>query len=270
MLYVVTVHHASPRWIEIQTRHIRRHIGVPHEIWTSLEKIDPSYGTHFDTVLELQAPHAPKLNAITTEICEVAEDGDLMMFLDGDSFPIADPMPLVQESLAKAPLVAVRRAENGDEPQPHPCFTVTSVGTWKTLRGDWTAGYTWPGVHGRPNSDVGGNLLRKLELAGMPWVQVLRSNKRNPDPLYLAIYGDIVYHHGAGLTGGLSPAHRALAPKAAPLPGNPVGDVAVRWKNRRRWNRWERDAERSIARKSQQYFERIRDDPEDRWLAELM
>lgn len=270
MLYVVTVHHASPRWIEIQTRHIRRHIGVPHEIWTSLEKIDPSYGSHFDTVLELQAPHAPKLNAIVTEILEVADDGDLMMFLDGDSFPIADPMPLVQESLANAPLVAVRRAENGDEPQPHPCFTVMSVGTWKTVRGDWTAGYTWPGVHGRPNSDVGGNLLRKLELAGMPWVQVLRSNKHNPDPLYLAIYGDIVYHHGAGLTGGLSPAHRALAPKPAPLPGNPVGDAAVRLKNRRRWSRWERAAEQSIARKSQQYFERIRDDPEDRWLSELM
>ncbi len=269
MLYVVTVHHASPRWIEIQTSHIRRHIGVPHQIWTSLEKIDPSYGRNFDTVLELKAPHAPKLNAIVTEICEVAEDGDLMMFLDGDSFPIADPMPLVQESLAQAPLVAVRRAENGNEPQPHPCFTVTSVGTWKELRGDWTAGYTWPGVHGRPNSDVGGNLLRKLELAGMPWVQVLRSNKHNPDPLYLAIYGDIVYHHGAGLTGGLSPAHRALGPKREPLPGNPVGDAAVRLRNRLRWNRWERGVDRSIARKSQEYYERIRAGGDD-WLAELM
>jgi hypothetical protein len=269
MLYVVTVHHASPRWIEIQTSHIRRHIGVPHEIWTSLERIDPSYGSYFDTVLELQAPHAPKLNAIVTEICEVAEDGDLLMFLDGDSFPIADPMPLVQEALTQAPLVAVRRAENGNEPQPHPCFTVTSVGTWKKLRGDWTSGYTWPGVHGRPNSDVGGNLLRKLELAGMPWVQVLRSNRHNPDPLYLAIYGDIVYHHGAGLTGGLSPAHRALAPKPAPLPGNPVGAAAARLINRLRWNRWERGVERSIARKSQEFYERIRAG-DDRWLAELM
>src|SRR6185437_11561822 len=128
MLYVVTVHHASPRWIEIQTRHVRKNIGVPHQIWASLEGIDPSYGKHFDTVLELKGPHAPKLNAIATEICEVADDGDLMMFLDGDSFPIADPMPLTEQGLSQAPLVAVRRAENGNEPQPHPCFTVTSVG----------------------------------------------------------------------------------------------------------------------------------------------
>ena len=269
MLYVVTVHHASPRWIEIQTSHIRRNIGVPHQIWTSLEKIDPAYGSHFDKVLELKALHAGKLNAIATEICAVAEDGDLMMFLDGDSFPIADPMPLIEEGLAKAPLLAVRRAENGDEPQPHPCFCVTSVGTWEALRGDWTAGYTWPGVAGRPNSDVGGNLLRKLELAGMPWVEVLRSNRHNPDPLYLAIYGDVVYHHGAGLTGGLSPAHRALAPKPAPLPGNPVGAALTRLRNRRRWQRWERSAVRSVARKSQEFYERISTGGDD-WLAELM
>ena len=70
----------------------------------------------------------------------------------------------------------------------------------------------------------------------MPWVQVLRSNRHNPDPLYLAIYGDVVYHHGAGLTGGLSPAHRALAPKAKPLPGNPVGDAVTRLMNSRRWS----------------------------------
>ena len=67
------------------------------------------------------------------------------MFLDGDAFPIADPMPMIEEGLAQAPLVAVRRAENLDEPQPHPCFCVTTVGTWRSLPGDWSAGPTWPG-----------------------------------------------------------------------------------------------------------------------------
>lgn len=103
----------------------------------------------------------------------------------------------------------------------------------------------------------------------MPWVQVLRSNRHDLDPLYFAIYGDVVYHHGAGLTGGLSPAHRALAPKAAPLPGNPVGAAVTRLMNSRRWSRWERTTERSIARKSQEFYERIRDG-DDRWLSELM
>ena len=84
------------------------------------------------------------------------------MFLDGDAFPIADPMALIEESLAKAPLVAVRRAENVGDPQPHPCFCVTRVGTWRTLPGDWSGGFTWRGHRGKLVTDVGGNLLRAL------------------------------------------------------------------------------------------------------------
>src|SRR6202022_2119711 len=126
------------------------------------------------------------------------------------------------DGLARAPLVAVRRAENVDEPQPHPCFCVTTVHTWRTLPGDWTAGYTWPGLRGLPTSDVGANLLRQLELSETPWVQVLRSNRRDLDPLYFAIYGGAVYHHGAGLTGGLSRVHRAGAPEPLHLSPTPA------------------------------------------------
>jgi hypothetical protein len=269
MLYIATVHHASPRWIEIQTGHIRKHIDVPHQIWTSLEKIDPSYGVHFDNVLVQKGMHAAKLNGLAMEICNVANDDDLLMFFDGDAFPIADPMPLIEEDLAKAPLMAVRRAENGDEPQPHPCFCVTTVGTWKALPGDWTAGYTWPGIRGRPTSDVGGNLLRRLELSGTPWAQVLRSNRRDLDPLYFGIYGDVIYHHGAGLTGGLSPAHRAKSPELRPLPSTPGVRSAIRLLNGLRWRRWERATGRRIARQSQMLYEKMRAG-DSSWLAELM
>jgi hypothetical protein len=268
MLHIATVHHASPRWVEIQTRHIREHIAVPHLIWTSLEGIDPSYAAHFDRVIPQKGMHAAKLNHLAIEIGVEAADDDLLMFFDGDAFPIADPMPLVNGALAKAPLVAVRRAENADEPQPHPCFCVTTVGTWRTLPGDWSAGYMWTGAQGRQTSDVGANLLRRLELAGMPWVQVLRSNRKNIDPLYFAIYGDVVYHHGAGLTGGMSPAHRELAPKALALPRAPGLREAMRLVNRVRWERWERGSERRIAELSESFYERIRAGGSD-WLAEL-
>ena len=168
MLYIVTVHYRSPRWIEIQHDYLRRHIQVPFQVWTSLEGIDPSYGRYFDRVLEQRGLHAAKLNHLAMEVTHVAGEDDLLMFLDGDAFTIADPMPLIEEDLAKAPLLAVRRAENVEEPQPHPCFCVTTVGTWRSLPGDWTAGPTWTGAHGRPTSDVGGNLLRKLELVPHP------------------------------------------------------------------------------------------------------
>lgn len=267
MLHIATVHYRSPRWIEIQTAHLRTHIKIPFQTWTSLEKIDPSWGRHFDYVLEQRGTHAAKLNHLAIEISHEAADHDLLMFLDGDAFPIADPMPLIEGGLAKAPLLAVRRAENVDEPQPHPCFCVTTVGTWRSLPGDWTAGWTWPGPHGDPTSDVGGNLLRRLELTGTPWVEVLRSNRRNPHPLYFAIYGEVIYHHGAGFrTGELSPVDRAQSPKPL-LEGTPLQPLA-RPLNRLRWRRWEKRVSRSLLSRSNALYERIRSGDET-WLREL-
>jgi hypothetical protein len=198
MLYIATVHFKSPRWIEIQANYLRRHLSVPYESWASIEDIDSSYSKFFDRVLEQRGPHSGKLNHLALEICHVASDDDLIMFLDGDAFPIADPMPIVTDGLEQAPLLAVRRAENLDEPQPHPCFCVTTVATWRTLPGDWSLGPTWPAVQGRPISDVGANLLRALELSGTPWVQLLRTNGSKLHPLLFGVYGNIVYHHGAG------------------------------------------------------------------------
>ncbi|HMD51846.1 MAG TPA: hypothetical protein VKG62_03970, partial [Solirubrobacteraceae bacterium] len=218
MLYIATVHYRSPQWIEIQTRYLREHIHVPYQTWSSLEGIDPSYSSYFDRIVVQRGLHSAKLNHLAMELSQEASDEDLLMFLDGDAFPIADPMPLIDDGLSRAPLLAVRRAENVNEPQPHPCFCVTTVGTWRTLPGDWTAGYTWTGARGRPTSDVGGNLLRRLELSSTPWVEVLRSNRRNLHPLNFAVYGDTIYHHGAGFrTGELTPVDRAGAPRPLPL-----------------------------------------------------
>lgn len=257
-------------WIEIQTSYLRKHVTIPFQTWTSLEDIDPSYGAHFDHVIQQRGSHAGKLNHLAMEISEVAEDGDLLMFIDGDAFPIADPMELIENGLAHAPLLAVRRAENAGEPQPHPCFCVTTVGTWRTLPGDWTAGPTWPGAHGAPTTDVGGNLLRRLQLTGTPWTEVLRSNRNDLDPLYFAIYGDAMYHHGAGFRAGeLSPVHRQQAPPGLPVPRiaalRPVRDYL----NRRRWKRWERRTQEHHASESRRVYERIAAGGEG-WLADLV
>lgn len=268
MLYIASVHYKSPRWVEIQCRYLRENIAVPYQTWTSLEGIDPSYGRCFDRVLEQRGLHASKLNHLAIEIShEASSDEDLLMFLDGDAFPIADPMPLISSGLAEAPLIAVRRAENVDQPQPHPCFCVTTVGTWQAIHGDWSGGYAWPGRK-RLTSDVGGNLLRSLELSNTPWVQVLRSNRKNLDPLYYGIYGETIYHHGAGFhTGELSPAHRS-GPGPPPFSGAPVLGAAGRLFNRMRWRRWERGVEARHVRQSQQIYERINAGGSD-WLAEF-
>jgi len=198
MLHIATVHYRSPRWIEIQTSYLRRYISVPYQTWSSLEGIDPSYASFFDRVIEQRGPHADKLNHLALEICHVAAPDDLLMFLDGDAFPVAAPMGVIEDGLGKAPLLAVRRAENLEEPQPHPCFCVTTVGTWRSLPGDWSLGPVWPGVKGKLVTDVGANLLRTLELTGTPWVQLLRTNGSKLHPLFFAVYAEVVYHHGAG------------------------------------------------------------------------
>jgi hypothetical protein len=270
VLHIATAHFRSPRWIEIQTRYLREHISVPYQTWSSLEEIDPSYGVHFDRIIEQLGPHAGKLNHLAMEISQEASDEDLLMFLDGDAFPIADPMPAITEALARTPLVAVRRAEALDEPQPHPCFCVTTVGTWRALPGDWSAGPAWDGPNGRRRSDVGGNLLRRLELTKTPWTELLRSNRTNLDPIYFAIYGGIVYHHGAGFrAGGPSGVHRASeTDRPRQLPRVPLLDPAIGAVNRRLAHSWERRIVAQRSEVSRRIFDRI--SAGEDWLSEFM
>ena len=269
MLHIATVHYASPRWIEIQAKHLREHISVPYQTWTSLQHIDPSYAVHFDHVIDQAGGHAGKLNNLAMEIAHEADQDDLIMFLDGDAFPIADPMPLIREGLAKAPLVAVRRAENGGDEQPHPCFCVTTVGTWLKLPGDWSLGHRWVLDDGRRPTDVGGNLLRVLELTNTPWVDILRTNKVHLDPLFFAIYGDTIYHHGAGFRrGGPSRAHYDSKPKPLPVPSAPLLRSAVVRIEAVRLLPWRIKTRGPQVLESRRVFEKIkRDDPD--WVSSI-
>ena len=271
MLYVATIHYKSPRWIEIQASYLRRHISVPFQTWSSLEGIDRSYSSHFDRVLDQRGPHAGKLNHLALEICHVAADDDLIMFLDGDAFPIADPMPVVTDALRSAPLVAVRRAENLEDPQPHPCFCVTTVGSWRTLPGDWSQGCAWPSVDGRRVSDVGANLLRALELSETPWEQLLRTNGSKLHSLFFAIYGDIVYHHGAGFRDDALPRvdrHRLKTHAAQERTRHPARRLLRAGIERIRGGSAWNEAIEQNNQQSRLIFEAIQRDDQD-WLARV-
>jgi hypothetical protein len=262
MLHIATSHVGSTRWIEIQASQLRAHIRVPYTTWGGVPQAEPSAAERFDRVIAQKGPEAGRLNHLAVEIAAEAAAEDLLMFLAPDAFPIADPMPAIADGLASAPLMAVRREENAGDPQPHPCFCVTTVGAWRRLAGDWSDGYPWSAADGHRVTDVGGNLLRRLELTATPWTPLLRSNPARLDPLAFAIYGEVVYHHGAG---SLGRAHRLSAPRPsspARLPGiAPALDA-------RRSPAWERRALRRMARRSEALFEMIQaGGPE--WLAEV-
>jgi len=268
VLYIATVHYKSPRWIDIQARQLREHLSVPYQTWTSLEGIPRSYSDRFDVVIEQHGEHAGKLNHLAREICHVAADDDLIMFLDGDAFPISDPMPVITASLEQAPLVAVQRVENLREPQPHPCFCVTTVGTWRRVRGDWSLGATWRTSVNTVISDVGANLRRALELSDTPWVPVLRTNSTNLHPVFFGIYGDIVYHHGAGFRSQfVSRADRARLRKG--LASESLARKLLRYgKDRLLGRSWEHDSNVRIGEQSESIFQAIADgDPV--WLTQL-
>jgi hypothetical protein len=270
VLHVATVHYGSPRWIDIQLAHLHEHISVPFTTWTSLEKIDPSHGRGFDHVIDQAGQHAGKLNHLAMEIAAQADPEDLLMFLDGDAFPIADPMPLVQEALSRAPLVAVRRDENLGDRQPHPLFCVTTVGTWRELGGDWSAGYVWEDRLGRGVSDVGGNLLRQLELSGTPWVEVERSNARDLDPIFFGVYGGVIYHHGAGFRDAeLTRLHRTRSPRFGALPGFGRARVLTRRRRVRRREQWEQRTSQQLPEPSQRMYARIAAGGRD-WLDDVL
>jgi hypothetical protein len=198
MIYVATVHYKSDKWIDVQLAYLRRNLREPFRVVSCLEDIPEEHEQKFYKVVPAVGAHAGKLNLLAAEILAEAEPDDLIMFLDGDAFPIADPMPFVHRSLETSVLVAVRRDENGGDPQPHPCFCVIRVGDWRRLCGDWSPGHYWFNSKNWRISDPGGNLLATLQRESEPWTPLLRSNTTNLNPVSFGVYGSIVYHHGAG------------------------------------------------------------------------
>jgi hypothetical protein len=200
MIHIATVHWKESRWIDIQLRFISRHVTEGYRVYAWLNDVPGDHKNKFYyTTSEWMVGHASKLNLLADMIYfDSDRDKDLLVFLDGDAFPIGDAIGFAQQKLERHPLVAVQRRENNRDIQPHPCFCVTTVGFWKHIGGDWKPGHTWLDGEQNPVTDVGGNLLGILERAGISWYPMLRSNRTNLHPVSFGIYEDVVYHHGAG------------------------------------------------------------------------
>jgi hypothetical protein len=206
MVHVLTVHWRSAQWIDVQLRYLHRHLRRPSRVYAFLNDVPGDHASKFDYVSsERIASHAVKLNRLAAVACaHAASEDDVLVFIDGDAFPIGDLDAYLDRRFASHPLIAVQRLENMGDCQPHPCFAATTVGLWRRLGGDWTEGFCWQTSDGHRKTDVGGNLLRILSEHGVGWFPMLRSNRLNPHPLLFAIYDDIVYHHGAGFRSGVS------------------------------------------------------------------
>lgn len=232
-VHVLTVHWQSPEWIDPQRRHLRRFLPEA-TVWASLDGIDARWDDRVDQPLRLTGSHAEKLNELARRASAHADTDDVLVFLDGDAFPIAPVRP--DELLADVALAAVRRDENLGDPQPHPCFCCVRVGAWHDLGGDWREGPTWVNATGQEVTDVGARVGDALTRTGRPWRALRRSNRRDLDPLFFAVYGGIVYHHGAGFRPEPTRLHlhrsqarrRARRAFVARVPAGPARSLAAR------------------------------------------
>jgi hypothetical protein len=206
MIHIATVHWHTDKWIDIQQWYFQRHIKSSYRVYAWLNNVSPDRRADFHYFCsEPVKPHAVKLNILGDIICASARaDDDVVVFIDGDAFPVADIDSFIAEKLRAHALIAVRRDENNGDLQPHPSFCATTVGFWRALKGDWKAGYKWPDKDGKWVTDVGGNLLKQLIDGRIDWYSLLRSNKHNYHPLFFGIYDGVLYHHGAGFRNALS------------------------------------------------------------------
>lgn len=274
MIHVATVHWRSGRWIDLQLEHLRRHIREPFRTYAFLNGVPSEHVAKFDYAsTEEIASHALKLNLLADMIGFASDDpGDLLVFIDGDAFPIADFISLARQELPKHHLIAVRRDENDGDPQPHPCFCITTVGFWKEIGGDWKRGHQWPNPRGKLVTDVGANLLRRLEERGVDWYPLLRSNRKDLHPLFFAVYGGVVYHHGGGFRGRALGGRVVRAQHKEELSRRPLARLfnllpktSIAANLRRRFHpvlRGQDEIRARTAEQSESVFEQIRRDPE--------
>jgi hypothetical protein len=204
MIHIATIHWNTERWIDLQQNYLRKHFKSDFRVYAWLNNIpNAPTDSFYYASREPVDSHAVKLNILADIIhASSKREDDVLIFLDGDAFPVGDIETLINEKLSTVKIVAVQRLENNGDLQPHPCFCATTVGFWREIKGDWKEGYRWKNKNGEGVTDVGGNFLKKLTEHDVKWSPLLRSNKINLHPLFFGIYDDVIYHHGAGFRKG--------------------------------------------------------------------
>lgn len=212
-IFVCTVHVGSERfWSLVQPQFVRRHLPGA----TLVAAIDDEIGGEpdFDHMEVMEGEHKDKLDNLGRCIVDrmASADDDILVFLDGDAFPVRALMPFIVDALQTVPLAAICREEMPGEDFPHPSFCVTTVRFWKELGGTWQLS---PDPAAQRN-DLGCRLRDLLRERDIEWRRLLRSNVFNPHPVLFGLYGGLIYHHGAGFRRPVTAMDRKLWRKRAP------------------------------------------------------
>jgi len=204
VIFIITTHYKTDKWINIQLKYIDNHLHEPYKIYACLNDVSNTFFKQFYYAEDIKGPHAYKLNFLAEKAVSQAEDDDILIFIDGDAFPINNIIPYIREKIKRHKFVAIKRYENYGDIQPHPSFCATTIGFWKNNKCNWDSDFYWKDLAGAKVTDVGGNLLKILDDKKVNWAAMLRRNKNNLHPLWFGIYDNMIYHHGAGFRNALS------------------------------------------------------------------
>ena len=200
MINIATVHHDTAKFMGIQNYYLRGNTGENFRVFCGASNVQATvpYYKIFD-FSNFSDQHWARLDYLAGAICEESSDDDLLIFMDSDAFPITGWEKEIRQFLNNFAIAAIVRKENPEKllsvedcNYPHPCFFATTVGFWKKNKLSW-------GLDPSTGAQSAGVLLhRKLKELGIKWKPLLRSNAINIHPLYFGIYGNLIYHHGAG------------------------------------------------------------------------
>lgn len=205
MIHISTIHYKSDKWINIQLEYLKRHIKEPFKVYAVLNGIGRKYFRKFFFATDYQdrvnnfdelIDHRNKLNFLAKHIIKNTPDEDILIFLDGDAFPIARLDLFLNDKLRHYEIVAIP----GSGRTPHPSFYATKVKTWKNIKGRWGISKKWLEEIKNKHNAATDNLLVRVIKEDTAWHRLLRTNNKDlHQPLSgrppFSIYGNLIYHH---------------------------------------------------------------------------
>jgi hypothetical protein len=206
---ICTIHGNSPgycgdfaaryAWPRLQIERLRRHTPAGYTVLAYGNRAMPEHEAYLRGCPEVRYLSSAETPWGTYEhvwplrnwLARIAmQDHRWIVHLDSDAFPVRDDW--LQLTLARigygSPVVAVQRIENGDRHSDR-CFLVYSRAGFRRHAFDFSR-------VGRVDS--GGGISAELEAGRFAWHPMRRSNAHDYHPLIGGIYGDLIYHHGAG------------------------------------------------------------------------
>tara|TARA_R100000664_G_scaffold18454_1_gene27517 strand:- start:13745 stop:14569 length:825 start_codon:yes stop_codon:yes gene_type:complete len=210
MIYFVTMHHNTDNFVNLQAQNIKNYtpeVFTKYKVYCGLSGVPDYRGEEnnftnysFFNITEVMNQHWFRMNWLVDRIKEneTIEDDDILVFLDGDAFPVDFWYPKIVELLKENEMVAADRREDIEpllaeemKPYPHPLFLATKAKFWIENELKW-------GIDESKGISTPGCLLKLwLEENDYSYAPLVRTNVFDIHPLFFGVYGDLIYHHGA-------------------------------------------------------------------------